>query len=583
MKHFSQTVKIGLALLVALFSNGLLPAATAYATEYDSLKGGTLQPVWCKVTGNDWKADLAANGNGKDGPLTIDVDGYDKNDDGQIVAHDRSDKLDAACAEQYATQRVTAVDGTFKDDCGTEFNLTFVESTTLGVNYTVIRSVNTITVTATAEPGYVLTNPEWSQHATDELIACPVVLTPVTAEKPTKNDLCETAEDTYIIPSVTGVIYMVGDEVVAAGEHPTGGAARVEVTAKAAAGYELEEGKTKWTLKFTDKKCQVKVTICHATNAVKNPYKQITVNESAVDGIAGNSGKQVDHYSKHTGPIYYAGIEEDWGDIIPPVEGIHDGLNWTTLGQFILDNDCQVPAESTVQIEAVPCVINNTTPEVVRVNVVNTADDTNAAVTYQVTLDGQTKTVVINDGDSGVVTFDNIASGIYTLTVTGSDGTDYTKEDGIKIGVCAAPIFSPADCDIPTASVIVTFDSNVYRYTISGTGIVGEAELTSGVYKDTLDRTGTYTVRAYAIASDDSEDLLLASWTHVYGPLICDGGQGEEGGEETPAPVTPVTPLPTPAELPRTGTPANGLLIALSAAIATYGAVYFAQPKRRYE
>ena len=51
-------------------------------------------------------------------------------------------------------------------------------------------------------------------------------------------------------------------------------------------------------------------------------------------------------------------------------------------------------------------------------------------------------------------------------------------------------------------------------------------------------------------------------------------------------PVVPATPV-LPAELPHTGPTqdgsAKGLLLALGAAIVTYGAVYFAQPKRRYE
>lgn len=76
---------------------------------------GTEQPVWCKITGSGIQAQLAANGRGKDGPLTIDVDGYVKVNN-QIVAHDRSDKLDAACARQY-TNTVAIPEG-IADVCG---------------------------------------------------------------------------------------------------------------------------------------------------------------------------------------------------------------------------------------------------------------------------------------------------------------------------------------------------------------------------------------------------------------------------------------------------------------------------------
>jgi hypothetical protein len=85
-----------------------------------------------------------------------------------------------------------------------------------------------------------------------------------------------------------------------------------------------------------------KVTICHATHSETNPYVQITVSTSAVDGQGKN-----DH-SHHTGPIWYPGAKGDgvdWGDIIPPVEGITAGLNWTDEGITIYNNDCKIVNE----------------------------------------------------------------------------------------------------------------------------------------------------------------------------------------------------------------------------------------------
>ena len=83
-----------------------------------------------------------------------------------------------------------------------------------------------------------------------------------------------------------------------------------------------------------------KITICHGTNSVHNPYNSITVDQSAVDGEGNN-----DH-SHHTGPV--ATSEEvaqqlkdqkiAWGDIIPPF-GDYPGLNWQE-GQAIWENDC---------------------------------------------------------------------------------------------------------------------------------------------------------------------------------------------------------------------------------------------------
>jgi len=97
------------------------------------------------------------------------------------------------------------------------------------------------------------------------------------------------------------------------------------------------------------------VTICHRTNSATNPYEKLTVNSSAVDGIGGN-----DHYGQHTGKLVTSKAEakelkdnqDKWGDIIPPLEGVHTGLNWTTEGQEVLDNDCEFgdDLETTVKV-----------------------------------------------------------------------------------------------------------------------------------------------------------------------------------------------------------------------------------------
>ena len=88
-----------------------------------------------------------------------------------------------------------------------------------------------------------------------------------------------------------------------------------------------------------------KVRICHRSDSYTNPYQDIEVSKNAVDGVAGNSGQQPDHYGEHQGPIFYPDIPKhtEWGDIIPPVSPYHTGWNWTAAGQAIWNSECNFP------------------------------------------------------------------------------------------------------------------------------------------------------------------------------------------------------------------------------------------------
>ncbi|KSW30160.1 hypothetical protein ATM99_00220 [Cellulomonas sp. B6] len=120
-----------------------------------------------------------------------------------------------------------------------------------GVQYTVdgtpvaagtYPGAGTVVVTATALPGYVLTGAtEFTLVFTD--------VRHVTAVPPTQVDTWGTADDTYTIPSVDGVQYLVDGAPVAAGTHP--GAGTVVVEASALPGYVLT-GPTRFELVFTD-------------------------------------------------------------------------------------------------------------------------------------------------------------------------------------------------------------------------------------------------------------------------------------------------------------------------------------------
>jgi len=82
-----------------------------------------------------------------------------------------------------------------------------------------------------------------------------------------------------------------------------------------------------------------KVTICHRTASHTNPYVEITVDQSAIF----NNGIVPNGHGTHTGPIFPAtGPDGKWGDIIPPFDG-YPGQNFTTQGQAILNNHCNIP------------------------------------------------------------------------------------------------------------------------------------------------------------------------------------------------------------------------------------------------
>ena len=113
-----------------------------------------------------------------------------------------------------------------------------------------------------------------------------------------------------------------------------------------------------------------KITICHRTNAVTNPYVVITVDTSAADGDLGNNTGQGDHYAEHLGPVFDPDADyqppfsgDEWGDIIPPIPGVHDGLNWSAAGQAIYANGCApvTPEPSPSETKTTP---ESSSPEV---------------------------------------------------------------------------------------------------------------------------------------------------------------------------------------------------------------------------
>jgi len=115
-----------------------------------------------------------------------------------------------------------------------------------------------------------------------------------------------------------------------------------------------------------------KIDICNRTDSHTNQYIKINVDKNST----------VQGHNTHNGPIWYQGIVDKWGDIIPPFEyeecppngskeydedncilpgytceqgnkcamplsaGTYPGINWTTYGQAIWENNCNIPNEN---------------------------------------------------------------------------------------------------------------------------------------------------------------------------------------------------------------------------------------------
>jgi hypothetical protein len=112
-------------------------------------------------------------------------------------------------------------------------------------------------------------------------------------------------------------------------------------------------------VKQNDNTC--KVVICHADSAVKKPYVRQSVAYDSVDGDAGNDNGQGDHYLEHDGPVFNSSMQQgdEWGDIIPPTPAQPTGLNWSTEGQAIYNNDC---APTTPPVDECPNLEESTLP-----------------------------------------------------------------------------------------------------------------------------------------------------------------------------------------------------------------------------
>ena len=261
----------------------------------------------------------------------------------------------------------------------------------------------------------------------------------------------------------------------------------------------------------------VKVTICHRTNSVSNPYNRITVNLRAVDGD-GDS----DHQGHDEGGIFdpafeYPPNQKDWGDIIPPFDENGDPivdpsfpgpLNWTPLGRAIFeDGDCEVTGELTVTKDLVP------------------ADDEG---TFHLQIDGET----VGTGGDGATAQRTVTFGDHTVGETAAGSTDlagYTSQVVCRNGP------EPAQPQVDGTSATVTVRPGD-DWTCTITNTVGSPELS--IQKSGGDVASgqdiTWTIIVTNSGTADATDVVVtdhlpAGFTFVSASTGC----GESGGTVT--------------------------------------------------
>lgn len=307
-----------------------------------------------------------------------------------------------------------------------------------------------------------------------------------------------------------------------------------------------------------------KIRICHATNSVTNPYESPEVDYDAVDGNGAN-----DH-SHHTGPVPASaaaaqkikddGIGKDghWGDIIPPVEGVTAGLNWTTLGQAIWNNNCQYPKVANASVTTIDprCEAGEKLVYGAPTNAVysGTANGTTGPGSYNVTATATAGSLFA--GGLASISFSGELDG--PLTGEQCDGEEEPGVASAKVTVI------PATCELPAQLVY------------------GDLENASFFAGTPDGATGPLSYSVTAVADPDN---LFAPGAGVSGDRVTKTFEGELSGiltgeecvlgENTDPDPTDPTPTtePTPELLPETGAGTPLLVIAIVAGLAGLTAI----------
>ncbi|MFA5024974.1 MAG: choice-of-anchor K domain-containing protein [Candidatus Shapirobacteria bacterium] len=276
-------------------------------------------------------------------------------------------------------------------------------------------------------------------------------------------------------------------------------------------GTETCDGTNLGGLSSTDFQCnscsleliESKIDICHASDSHSNPY---IVNQP-------NKSGDVSGHANHTGPIWYPGITVSWGDIIPPfayIGGTFPGLNWTTEGQAIYNNDCNLPKGTLI------------------VNKVLTNDNGGTKVFSNFSFNiGATTYIFDSDGQNDL----SVTPGKYTITENTAVGYTTTYNNCSNITV---PVSGSATCTITNDDIAPSLTLNkilikdngstalesAWTLTanggsagiLSGPGAAGSTDVVSGLSF----KAGTYTLSE----SSSLSGYTASAWTCTNGITV---------------------------------------------------------------
>jgi hypothetical protein len=534
-----------------------------------------------------------------------------------VKAKSKDFKVD--CDSSPELTNVTAVDGAFNDTCGLTFNLTFTPVVTEGVVYTPVQTGNTITVTASVTDAtkYVLTNPDWTQTATDTLEAC---------------------DTPHILPCTTSTSSTVTKYEDFADYNDTRATGHAEFTA---------DGLHIWTegATSTDKVAWYNSVTPYSLANIGTPSIDYTSTDDPAPGMQIVLDKDGDGDADGIlvgEPTYYG---DNWWSNAN--FGVGSGMGYTsyaTLQQYLEANPnamvmavgfslgSGVLADGTLHsitfgchtwnFEKAPrvptqCTVHDneyTTPWKYNGDTYPVADASPAGTPgtatftedglHLITLNQESEAYgLIDAGNTPLVDVDTMN---YT-TYRDTSSTGYAQtlpayilevdKDGnpATTGDHAYLFYEPYNNGTVTEGVWHTWDainSGSAKWWMSGTGQALHTwnDFTSTILPDATIvaygfNQGTYNAGANTYIKQMTFDCGVTTFGTPG-----KGGVTPEVPPVTP-PTTPVTPTvpatpgkgAVPAELPETGAGFNFLSIVLLAALAAYGAVYFAQPKRLYE